>query len=91
METKKLGRKPIGEVRMTNAELCRRYREKRRSKGEPTSDDLRAMTYAALKGAWINISYQAVCSLHDAVRREAVERGFDPDSAESRFREAMTQ
>lgn len=91
METKRTGRRPIGEIRMTQSDYSRRYREKMKRTGNPTGDDMKTITFAALKGAWINISYQTVCSLHGAVRREAVERGFDPDAAESKFRESMTQ
>lgn len=89
METKGRGRRPIGESRMTQADYSRRYREKMKRHGNPTGDELKAITHSALKAAWTQIPYITTGALYDAVRAEARCRGLDPEQAVMKFDEAM--
>lgn len=91
MEIKKRGRKPITGTAMTQSERYQRYKSKKKNLGDPTSYEMRAITYAALKEAWIDVTYLTTVSLYNAVRKEAMKRGLDPDVAEIKFKEAMTQ
>lgn len=91
MEIKKRGRPTITGKPLTQSETYRRYREKKNKLGDPTSYEMRAITYAALKNAWINVDYMTTGSIYQVVRKEAVERGLDADVVEIKFKEAMTQ
>ncbi|NUB23334.1 hypothetical protein [Azospirillum brasilense] len=92
METKETrGRKPIAGQVMTQSEYYQRYKEKKKRLGDPNSYEMRAITYAALKRAWVSVPYMSLVELYGAVEKEAVERGLDPGLVVERFREAMTQ